>query len=75
ERLLVTIYGRARCKVSGPVAEGDLLTLSDQPGHARALSFEQRVLHRGILLGKALASYDPDQPASSNPIEMMVLLQ
>ncbi|HVU66742.1 MAG TPA: DUF6519 domain-containing protein, partial [Ktedonobacteraceae bacterium] len=47
ERLLVTIYGRARCKVSGPVAEGDLLTLSDQPGHARALSFEQRVLHRG----------------------------
>ena len=74
-RLLVTVYGRAHCKVSGAVAEGDWLTLSDQPGHARALSFEQRVLHRGVLLGRALASYDPDQPTLSNLIEIMVMLQ
>jgi hypothetical protein len=74
-RYQVTTYGRARCKVVGPVEWGDLLTVSHRGGCARALRPEHLASHHGTILGKALDAYLPDNEDSIEMIEVMVTLQ
>lgn len=52
----LALVGRVPCKVKGPVRRGDLLTTSETPGHAEAVS--HAVL--GSIVGKALESFDGD---------------
>ncbi|HTK09407.1 MAG TPA: DUF6519 domain-containing protein [Ktedonobacteraceae bacterium] len=75
QRYQVTIYGRAHCKVVGPVEWGDLLTVSHQDGCARALRSEHISSHHGAILGKALDAYLPDDEDGIGLIEVMVTLQ
>lgn len=71
----VTTYGRARCKVVGPVEWGDLLTVSHRGGCARVLRPEHMASHHGTILGKALDAYLPEDEEDIEMIEVMVTLQ
>lgn len=72
DRARVTIYGRARCKVVGPVRAGDLLVPSSTPGCAcRRRGFWPR---QGHILGKALADYQPPEAAAVGVVDVLVML-
>jgi hypothetical protein len=74
-RYQVTTYGRAHCKVVGPVEWGDLLTVSHRGGCARVLRSDHIASHHGTILGKALDAYLPDDEEGMEMIEVMVTLQ
>lgn len=72
DRARVTIYGRARCKVVGPVRAGDLLVPSSVPGCARRRrGFWPRL---GNILGKALADYQPPEAGAVGMVDVLVML-
>lgn len=72
DRARVTIYGRARCKVVGPVRAGDLLVPSSVPGCARRRrGFWPRLGH---ILGKALADYEPPEAGAAGLVDVLVML-
>jgi hypothetical protein len=72
DRARVTIYGRARCKVVGPVRAGDLLVPSSVPGCARRRrGFWPRL---GNVLGKALADYQPPEAGAVGVVDVLVML-
>ncbi len=71
DRVRVTTYGRARCKVVGPVRAGDLLVPAQAPGCARRRRFW---LWAGTILGKALADYQPPEAGTVGMIDVMVML-
>ena len=62
----IALIGRVPIKVQGPVAKGDLLVTSEQPGFAKANN-EARA---GTIIGKALQSYNG--PTPDGVIEAMV---
>jgi len=66
KRYRVTIYGRARCKVIGAVEAGDLLTVAEEDGCAIKSGSVREFLHAGSLVGKALASYNPNTITDSD---------
>lgn len=82
-RVRVTTYGRVRCKVSGSIEAGDLLTVAEEHGHAAKTGPVHEFLHAGSLLGKALeASPSPEASPSADAsnvgaatIEILVSLQ
>ncbi len=74
-RYHITTYGRARCKVVGPVEWGDLLTVAHREGTARVLHPEHITSHHGKILGKALDASLPDNENGVEMIEVMVTLQ
>lgn len=72
DRARVTIYGRARGKVVGPVRAGDLLVPSSVPGCARRRrGFWPRP---GNILGKALADYQPPEAGAVGLVDVLVML-
>jgi Family of unknown function (DUF6519) len=76
KRFLVTIYGRAWCNISGSVAAGDLLSVSeDVSGCAARVELTDRLFRPGSLLGKALASYNADDEDAIGRIPVLVTLQ
>ena len=64
----VALTGRVPCKVVGPVAKGDLLVSSSEPGHAEAKNDAKS----GTILGKAIGQ----NPEGNGPaiIEVLVSL-
>ena len=52
---LVALLGRVPCRVKGPVARGDLLCSSDEPGVA--ISMPSDAYRPGCVIGKALESH------------------
>lgn len=52
DRRAVAVVGKAWCRADGPIEVGDLLTTSDNPGHAMAA--KDRDASFGAVLGKAL---------------------
>jgi hypothetical protein len=62
----IVMAGRAPCLVVGPVAKGDVLTTSSQPGHAEKL--DNATWKPGVVVGKALES----APAGSHKIMVVV---
>lgn len=66
----VVSSGRARCRVRGAVQQGDLLVVSDLPGHARRAGLYVRP---GTLLGKALSTWTPEA-GEDDLVEVMVML-
>ncbi len=70
----VTIYGRARCKVIGTILAGDLLTVSDVDGFATTARFADEILSQGSIIGKALESYEAEDPDLPGIIDMLVTL-
>ena len=63
----VALLGRVPCKVVGPVARGDLLCSSDEPGHAQALPADR--YQPGCVIGKALEDHTDN---GAGVIEIMV---
>lgn len=74
-RYRVTIYGRARCHVVGPVNQGDLLIASGDPGHATRIDRSESSHHAGSIVGKALEAYLPDRPDQPGTITLLIALQ
>ena len=64
----VALTGRVPCKVVGPVAKGDLLVSSSEPGHAEVKNDAKS----GTILGKAIGQ----NPEGNGPaiIEVLVSL-
>ena len=64
----VALTGRVPCKVTGPVAKGDLLVCSAESGHAEANNDAKA----GSILGKAIG----ENPEGNGPaiIEVLVSL-
>jgi len=52
--------GRVPCMVVGQINKGDRLVTSDIPGVAMRMPANTTI--SGVLIGKALQSYDSDQP-------------
>ncbi len=90
KRYRVTVYGRARCKITGTVEAGDLLTVGEEEGCATKTGAVREFFHPGSLIGKALNSYTPkgdetkdvlpegveeDDRVERGMIEIMVTLQ
>jgi hypothetical protein len=71
----VTIYGRARCKVIGTILAGDLLTISDVAGFASTARLSDELLRQGSIIGKALESYEAEDPNLPGIIDILVALQ
>jgi len=58
--LPVALTGRVPCRVIGPIAKGDRLVASDQPGIAQRLDNTQ--YQPGCIIGKSLENYDSQDP-------------
>jgi hypothetical protein len=72
----VTIYGRARCNITGSITAGDLLAVSeDAAGCAAKVEQTDRLFRPGSILGKALDTYDADDEDSVGMITILVALQ
>ena len=56
----VALVGRVPCMVIGPINKGDRLVTSSVPGTAMRMPDDTTAA--GVLIGKALESYDSDQP-------------
>jgi hypothetical protein len=74
-RFRVTIYGRARCKVTGRVEVGDLLTAAREDGCATKTGLAPEVFRPGAILGKALDAHEPEGADEPGMIEVLVTLQ
>ena len=61
----VALAGRVPCKVTGPVAKGDLMVSSSVPGHAKA----DNNASAGRIIGKAIESKEGDE---NGVIEVLV---
>ena len=61
----VALAGRVPCKVTGPVAKGDLMVSSGEPGHAKADNNAQP----GRIIGKAIESKEGE---GNGVIEVLV---
>jgi hypothetical protein len=61
----VALAGRVPCKVTGPVAKGDLMVSSSVPGHAKA----DNNASAGRIIGKAIEDKDGDD---NGVIEVLV---
>ncbi|MFN8503364.1 DUF6519 domain-containing protein [Kouleothrix sp.] len=70
-RYRVVSYGRAPCKVVGPVAAGDMLVVADEDGYARRAGL---FIRPGTVLGKALADAVPDESGRFGLVDAMVTL-
>ncbi len=76
ERFLVTIYGRTRCNISGSIAAGELLSVSESvAGCAAKVEQTDRLFRPGAIVGKALDAYDADDRNSVGNIPILVALQ
>jgi hypothetical protein len=81
KRFRVTTYGRARCKIAGPVEAGDLLTVAEENGYAMRTGPVHEFLQAGSLVGKALEAYTPKTSDSASNaiiadmIDVLVSLQ
>ncbi len=71
----IVTYGRTQCKVVGSVEAGDLLTVAEEHGHAAKTGSLRELFVPGSLLGKALATYTPDEDNTVSMVEVMVTLQ
>lgn len=58
--LPVALTGRVPCLVTGIINKGDRLVTSDIPGTATVLNPDQ--YQPGSIIGKALETYNSDQP-------------
>ena len=56
----VALVGRVPCRVVGQINKGDRLVTSDMPGVAMRMPDDTTT--SGVLIGKALESYNSDQP-------------
>ena len=63
----VALAGRVPCKVTGPVAKGDLLVSSSVPGHAKADNNAQA----GRIIGKAIGSSEGGEAVIEVLVNMM----
>ena len=63
----VALTGRVPCKVTGPVAKGDLMVSSSVPGHAKADNSAQA----GRIIGKAVGSSEGGEAVIEVLVNMM----
>lgn len=73
-RYRVVTYGRAKCKVMGPVAAGELLTVADRAGFARRVRLGDEVFRPGAIVGKALETFDPGESREMALVNIWVTL-
>jgi len=55
----VALQGRVPCRVKGPIAKGDRLVSSDQPGIA--IKLDKTLYEPGCIIGKALEDITDDR--------------
>ncbi|MGB8345354.1 MAG: hypothetical protein WCD86_10750 [Ktedonobacteraceae bacterium] len=71
----VMIYGRTRCKIAERAEAGTLLTVAEIAGCATRTGLAHELFRPGMILGKALESYQPADDDAVGMIMIMVTLQ